>query len=303
MPSLTMWPYGDLGIALFSGDGGVKSAASTSASGTACTPAARAVDGPSEQAALRSGFLHDALRSVLAAASASARRITAYTSPNNMFTTREGAELQGLEGSHARAVRRARVRAGRRSGQADGGQFIGGSPGTYLELGVGPSWPLGDGVATLTVPVKMGLSLSDYYERLDENGVLTDDGFGFFDIGGLVTVPLTDVASNFGSWNFHAGPGLPHARRHEPGCSNEDDEHQGRRSCSASASRTDARRPQPADVRWGAVRSPSRCSGPRPDLPALPGGSPTWRSSAFGGTRGTEDAVPYWRPAPCGPLS
>ena len=51
----------------------------------------------------------------------------------------------------------------------------------------------------------MGLSLGDYYERLDENGVLTDDGFGFFDIGGLVTFPLSKVASSYGAWNFHAG--------------------------------------------------------------------------------------------------
>ena len=60
-------------------------------------------------------------------------------------------------------------------------------------------------MATLAVPVKLGLSLGDYYERLDENGALTDYGFGFFDIGGLVTFPLSKVSSSYGAWNVHAG--------------------------------------------------------------------------------------------------
>ena len=60
------------------------------------------------------------------------------------------------------------------------------------------------GAATLAVPVKVGMSLSDYYEGPSGD----DTTFGFFDIGGLVTVPLTGVPSQFGSWNFHAGADL-----------------------------------------------------------------------------------------------
>jgi hypothetical protein len=97
---------------------------------------------------------------------------------------------------------------GDESGQADGGHTFGGSKGSYLELGVGPSWPLGGGLATLAVPVKLGMSLGSYYERLDENGNVTGDGFGFFDVGGLVTFPLSGVPSSFGAWNFHAGLNL-----------------------------------------------------------------------------------------------
>ena len=81
------------------------------------------------------------------------------------------------------------------SGQADAGA----NKGSYLELGVAPSWPL-VGAVTLAVPVKVGLSLKDYYEV---GGV--DNKFGFFDVGGLVTVPLSSVASKFGSWNIHGG--------------------------------------------------------------------------------------------------
>ena len=81
-------------------------------------------------------------------------------------------------------------------GQADAGT----SKGTYLELGVGPSWPLGESGVTLTTPVKLGLSLSDYYEGPDG-----DETFGFFDIGAQLMLPLTGVSSKFGSWNIHGG--------------------------------------------------------------------------------------------------
>ena len=39
--------------------------------------------------------------------------------------------------------------------QADGGSELG----TYLELGVGPSWAIADGKATVAIPIKLGLSL------------------------------------------------------------------------------------------------------------------------------------------------
>jgi hypothetical protein len=82
-------------------------------------------------------------------------------------------------------------------GQADGGQ----EGGTYLELGVGPSYPLGQR-ASVTFPFKLGFSLSDYYESPVDG---EDNGFGFVDIGALVTVPITRVDGRFGQWNVHVG--------------------------------------------------------------------------------------------------
>ena len=80
----------------------------------------------------------------------------------------------------------------------------GADKGIYLELGVAPAIPMGDDApATITVPVKFGFSLKDYYE-LGGN----DNKFGWFDIGGLLTVPFTGVPSKFGAWNFHAGVDL-----------------------------------------------------------------------------------------------
>ena len=52
---------------------------------------------------------------------------------------------------------------------------------------------------SVTFPVKVGLSLKDYYELA---GV--DHKFGYASVAGLVTVPLGGVTS-FGSWNIHGG--------------------------------------------------------------------------------------------------
>lgn len=70
--------------------------------------------------------------------------------------------------------------------------------GTYGEFGLAPSWQVGKRL-TVTVPAKIGLSLKDYYEL---NGV--DHAFGFFDVGGLATIPLGLPAST-GRWNLHGG--------------------------------------------------------------------------------------------------
>ena len=52
----------------------------------------------------------------------------------------------------------------------------------------------------MAVPVKVGLSLNDYYE-----GISGDETFGFLTVGGVVTVPMTSAPSRFGSWNIHGG--------------------------------------------------------------------------------------------------
>jgi hypothetical protein len=86
-------------------------------------------------------------------------------------------------------------------GQADGGN----SAGRYLELGVAPGYSFSK--ATLTVPVKVGLSLADYYELnvgTPTAPVFLDPTFGYFSVAGLVTAPLGGT-TNFGAWNVHGG--------------------------------------------------------------------------------------------------
>ena len=74
-------------------------------------------------------------------------------------------------------------------GQADAGA----SKGTYLELGVAPG--IAGARASLAIPVKIGLSLSDYYEF----GTGEDSKFGYFSVAGVVTVPFNT------NWNLHGG--------------------------------------------------------------------------------------------------
>jgi hypothetical protein len=48
---------------------------------------------------------------------------------------------------------------------------------------------------SVAVPVKVGLSLKDYYSFGSGN----DDKFGYFSVAGIVTVPVNS------NWNVHGG--------------------------------------------------------------------------------------------------
>lgn len=196
-PKFTMFPYGDIGVALSSKvnwNFGVWNSLHTGSSGG---------DGP--------GPLHyeEDFYTSLSIAAGSGVTVTpmfrAYTSPNLMFrTVKEVSFKVAQAGKVAPYGLVAYELGGSKSGQADRGYLLrsGGHRGAYAEFGVAPSWPLGGGKATLAVPLKIGLSLKDYYEN-----PLTgkDEKFGFFDGGVLVTVPLSSIGSNYGSWNVHVG--------------------------------------------------------------------------------------------------
>ena len=87
-------------------------------------------------------------------------------------------------------------------GQTDGGD----SEGVYLEFGIEPGRDIIDGWASISFPVSMGLSLSNYYE----NGISTDtplgfnDNFGHFDAGAVIAVPL-GMPEAYGSWELTGG--------------------------------------------------------------------------------------------------
>jgi hypothetical protein len=204
-PAFTMWPAGDLGIALYSGDGGLKSAAVNLGVWNSLHTGSSGSDSPSGKLHYELDF-YSTLSLGFGAGVSVGTTYTAYTSPNQLFTTVKELSFR-VSKTHWLAPYGilAFEIGGDDSGQADGGQAFGGSKGTYLELGVGPSWPLGDNVATLAVPVKVGFGLSSYYEQVGSDGSITSDEFGFLDIGGLVTLPLKGIPSSFGSWNVHAG--------------------------------------------------------------------------------------------------
>lgn len=194
-PALTMWPYADLKIDLTSGDGGLKSAAINVGVWNSLHTGSSGTGGPFRRLHYEERF-YSSFTLGLAGATSFTSQFTAYTSANSMFATVKEISFKVAQGGkYAPYGLLAFEVGGARAGQADSGT----KKGAYLELGIGPSWPAG-GSVTLTVPVKVGLSLRDYYEFAGH-----DNKFGYFEGGVLVTAPFTAKLSRFGSWNFHAG--------------------------------------------------------------------------------------------------
>lgn len=193
-PKITFWPYGDLGMALYEGDGAIKSAGLNLGVWNSLHTGTSGLDGPADRLHYEEDF-YLSLGLGFGGGVNLATTYTAYTSPNSFFSTVQ--ELS-FKVSQAHMLAPYGLLAFELDGAADGGQS-----GTYLELGVGPSFPLMADGPMLAVPVKLGLSVNDYYE-----GPTGDATFGFFSIGGLVTLPITGIPIGYGSWNFHAGADL-----------------------------------------------------------------------------------------------
>ena len=204
-PKLTMWPYGDLGIALFSGDGGLKSVGVNVGVWNSLHTGSSGSDeetGGNGHAHYEEDF-YTTLNMGFGGGITVGATYMALTSPNLRFNTVKEFQLK-VSKTHMLAPYAFLAWELTDDGQADAGSH----KGSYLELGVAPSWPLKANGPTLAVPVKLGLGLSNYYEAPtgdNFDGPSENNAFGFFDIGGLVTVPLTGVASKFGSWNIHGG--------------------------------------------------------------------------------------------------
>jgi len=191
------WPYGDLGFSLFSGDGGVKSVGVNVGLWNSLHTGSAGSDGPSGKLWYESDF-YATLGFGFGGGTNVGVTYTAYTSPNGMFGTvkeisfKVAVDDSGLLG---RAAVKPYVALARElDGQADGGA----KEGTYLELGASPGF--NGKRAGVTVPVRVGLSLSNYYE-----GVNGDETFGFLSVAGVVTVPFSAMPTKFGSWNIHGG--------------------------------------------------------------------------------------------------
>jgi hypothetical protein len=134
---------------------------------------------------------------------------TAYTSPNAGFNNvkeimfKFGADDTAALGS---AALHPWVIAAFEVDAANGHQADGGSKaGKYLELGITPGYS--GSTASLAVPVKVGLSLGDYYE-LNEGTAFqpnfVDHKFGYLSLAGIVTIPIGGTTA-YGGWNVHAG--------------------------------------------------------------------------------------------------
>jgi hypothetical protein len=196
-----MWPALDLGMSVYSGDGGLKSVGINVGSWNSLHTGSAGSDGPSKKLWYEGDF-YATLGLGFGGGVALSTTYTAYTSPNNMFSTvKELAVKLAVDDStylgsaalkpYVLLAQEFDTAAG--LGQADGGD----NAGTYVELGVAPGWA--SEAVTLAFPVKVGLSAGDYYEL---KGV--DNKFGYASVAAIVTVPLGGTTM-FGAWNVHGG--------------------------------------------------------------------------------------------------
>jgi hypothetical protein len=206
---VALWPVADLGLAVYSGDGGLKSAGVNIGTWNSLHTGDTGQDGPTGKLWYESDF-YSKLSLGFGGGTTVSALYTAYTSPNNAFTTVKEIAFQvgvddtaylGKAALKPYALVAFEFDTEQGVGQADGGA----NAGRYLELGVAPGYA--GSRASLTVPVKVGLSLADYYELNTGTAaapVFVDNRFGYFSLAGLVTVPLGGTTS-FGAWNLHGG--------------------------------------------------------------------------------------------------
>jgi hypothetical protein len=197
------WPAFDLGLAAYSGDGGLKSVTVNFGTWNSLHTGNTGLDGASGKLWYESDF-YATVGLGFGKGTSFSTTYTAYTSPNSGFTTVKELMFKFAlddSGYLGKAAVKPYLAIAQEfdtdiaTGQADGGA----NAGTYMEIGFAPG--LSVPKASIAFPIKVGLSLSDYYEN-----PLTgeDDTFGFFSIAGIVTVPLGG-ATSFGSWNVHGG--------------------------------------------------------------------------------------------------
>lgn len=206
---LIMWPYFDLGIAAYSGDGGLKSVGVNFGTWNSLHSGLSGTDGPSGKFWYESDF-YTTLSLGFGGGFSLGTTYTAYTSPNNGFTTVKEIAFKLAEDDSAYlnkwsvkpyALFAFEFDTAPGQGQADGGT----ESGTYIELGIAPGYTGSRG--SVSVPVKLGLSGGNYYEfntGTSASPVYEDDTFGYFSIAGVGTLPLGGT-TKFGSWNVHGG--------------------------------------------------------------------------------------------------
>jgi hypothetical protein len=206
-----LWPYFDLGLSVYEGDGGLKSVSVNLGTWNSLHSGDAGLDSTADKLWYESDF-YTTLGLGFGGGTSLGVTYTAYTSPNGLFTTTKEIGLKfavddsgymGAAALNPYVLFAFEFDAEPGIGQADGGL----EAGKYLELGVAPgvSFPR----ASVAFPVKVGLSAGDYYESITVNPDLTlsseDETFGFFSVAGLVTIPFTTMPTSFGTWNVHGG--------------------------------------------------------------------------------------------------
>ena len=192
---IAMWPAIGVGMTVHSGDGALKRVRVGGGFLSSLHTGDTGSGGPTGKAWYESRVSGSVALNFAGAVSLETS-YTAFTSPNEMFTTVnevtvkgaiEGRRMPGGLALDPYVLAAFELGADPGEGQLDGGQRAG----KYLEIGIEPKYAIGR--ATLSVPVAVGMSMSDYYEL-----AMNDHAFGFTTLGGVVAVPLRQ-SSAFGS--------------------------------------------------------------------------------------------------------
>jgi hypothetical protein len=82
----------------------------------------------------------------------------------------------------------------------------GADEGVYYEVGIAPSFPIGETGLTVTFPITAGFGSSDFYGSLDTStGLIEDESFGFVTGGVSLSYALSFVPECLGKWTASAG--------------------------------------------------------------------------------------------------
>ena len=184
---VVMWPSINVDVAPYSGDGALKRVGADFGFWNSLHTGDTGSGGPSSNRWYESRF-NATLGLGFAGGLSVGTTYTAYTSPNDMFTTVKEVAVRVAFDDRQRlgrgALRPYALVAVEIDTQLGVGQLDGGlDAGRYLELGVTPGYAVKR--ARFDVPVKVGVSLSNYYELAGK-----DNAFGFFSAGGVITVPV-----------------------------------------------------------------------------------------------------------------
>ena len=201
---VSIWPYIDFGFTPFTGDGNLKTVGLNVGTWNAFNSQIDDFTNLDGEITSNKWYESDLYATVSFGFGAPALAVTytSYTSPANLFThvkelafkvSADDSAVLGRGALKPYALIAFELGTKPGEGQADGGP----EAGRYVELGVAPGFS--GARASFTLPVKLGLSVGDYYE-LDG----TDHKFGFFSVGGLVTVPMGSQFNLHGGVEFQA---------------------------------------------------------------------------------------------------
>jgi hypothetical protein len=193
---VSIWPYVDFGFTPFRGEGGLKTFTVNVGSWNAIHSQINEDDFGTGNKWYESDFYTTAGFGFSKASLGFT--YTSYTSPADLFSHVKELSVK-VTADDSAALGRASLKPYALiafeldDNQADAGA----ESGTYLELGVAPG--IAGTKASLAIPVKVGFSISDYYEFGGE-----DEKFGYFSLAGIVTVPLGAHLNIHGGAEFQA---------------------------------------------------------------------------------------------------